>query len=319
MALDDHQPIVARGAHTSRSPNERQVRSAFTLIELLVVIAIIAILAAILFPVFAQAKLAAKVNVSLQNIKQQSLSILMYATDYDDNFVIGGQWHSADLDAAKYYPNSWYMPWTGLVDAYLKNKDILASPLRGPVLPFTDVAMNGCSNDRQCKLLYPTYGYNAMYLSPSDRLTGLMTACSTTAVAKSAEQVMLTEIWHRGTTKWRAFTVAQDYAYNSFASAEPPDAVTVYASRYKPFGEVGWGTYNHAFMAGLNLTEEEGLDTGGVSFRCPGLKTPTAFADGHVKVVSVGYLAQGTDWVRGSTYVAKNLVNGKYLWDPRGD
>jgi prepilin-type N-terminal cleavage/methylation domain-containing protein/prepilin-type processing-associated H-X9-DG protein len=59
-------------------------KSAFTLIELLVVIAIIAILAAILFPVFAQAKLAAKKTVDLSNMKQQALALIMYAGDYDD-------------------------------------------------------------------------------------------------------------------------------------------------------------------------------------------------------------------------------------------
>jgi prepilin-type N-terminal cleavage/methylation domain-containing protein/prepilin-type processing-associated H-X9-DG protein len=59
-------------------------RKAFTLIELLVVIAIIAILAAILFPVFAQAKLAAKKTASLSNQKQIGLASMMYAGDYDD-------------------------------------------------------------------------------------------------------------------------------------------------------------------------------------------------------------------------------------------
>src|SRR5471032_1528852 len=61
-------------------------RKAFTLIELLVVIAIIAILAAILFPVFAQAKLAAKKTVDLSNLKEISLGAIMYAGDYDDFF-----------------------------------------------------------------------------------------------------------------------------------------------------------------------------------------------------------------------------------------
>ena len=57
---------------------------AFTLIELLVVIAIIAILAAILFPVFAQAKEAAKKTQCLSNLKQIGLGATMYATDSDD-------------------------------------------------------------------------------------------------------------------------------------------------------------------------------------------------------------------------------------------
>lgn len=71
---------------TVRSDASRKVRAlpAFTLIELLVVIAIIAILAAILFPVFAQARAKARQTSCLSNMKQAGTGIMMYTQDYDE-------------------------------------------------------------------------------------------------------------------------------------------------------------------------------------------------------------------------------------------
>src|SRR5579863_528760 len=63
-----------------------RVRTGFTLIELLVVIAIIAILAAILFPVFAQAREKARQATCQSNEKQIALAFLMYNQDYDERF-----------------------------------------------------------------------------------------------------------------------------------------------------------------------------------------------------------------------------------------
>src|SRR5262249_51448798 len=67
-----------------RSPMCRAQRRAFTLIELLVVIAIIAILAAILFPVFAQAREKARQSACISNFKQLCQAMMIYVQDYDE-------------------------------------------------------------------------------------------------------------------------------------------------------------------------------------------------------------------------------------------
>ncbi|MBM3458754.1 MAG: DUF1559 domain-containing protein, partial [Armatimonadetes bacterium] len=87
-------------------------RRAFTLIELLVVIAIIAILAAILFPVFAQARATARKTQCLSNLKQIGLAILAYAQDYDET-----------LPPANYFlpGNPDNTTWQFLVDPYVKS------------------------------------------------------------------------------------------------------------------------------------------------------------------------------------------------------
>jgi prepilin-type N-terminal cleavage/methylation domain-containing protein/prepilin-type processing-associated H-X9-DG protein len=99
-------------------------RNAFTLIELLVVIAIIAILAAILFPVFAQAREKARQTSCLSNMKQISLGFQMYKTDYDGtfpsayfhrNFVTGGG-------------SGGYIHWSGMINPYVKNFDLYKCP-----------------------------------------------------------------------------------------------------------------------------------------------------------------------------------------------
>jgi prepilin-type N-terminal cleavage/methylation domain-containing protein/prepilin-type processing-associated H-X9-DG protein len=66
----------------------RARQAAFTLIELLVVIAIIAILAAILFPVFAQARAKARQTACLSNMKQLGTGLMMYAQDYDETLPL---------------------------------------------------------------------------------------------------------------------------------------------------------------------------------------------------------------------------------------
>ncbi|MES2462444.1 MAG: DUF1559 domain-containing protein [Armatimonadota bacterium] len=73
-----------------QSTNLKKSPSGFTLIELLVVIAIIAILAAILFPVFAQAREKARQSTCMSNMRQLGTGSMMYVQDYDETYVGDG-------------------------------------------------------------------------------------------------------------------------------------------------------------------------------------------------------------------------------------
>jgi len=105
----------------SRNPRAR----AFTLIELLVVIAIIAILAAILMPVFAQAREKARQTVCLSNNKQIGLAVQMYTQDYDENLPYSGVYGPNHPVFQQGY--GWAM-WVILLDPYIKNRGVWACP-----------------------------------------------------------------------------------------------------------------------------------------------------------------------------------------------
>lgn len=90
-------------------------KSAFTLIELLVVIAIIAILAAILFPVFAQAREKARGASCQSNLKQLGTAVAMYTQDYDEVYPIGVR-------------DDWNQSWPVLVQPYVKSYEVFRCP-----------------------------------------------------------------------------------------------------------------------------------------------------------------------------------------------
>ena len=121
-------------------------RRAFTLIELLVVIAIIAILAAILFPVFAQAREKARAITCVSNLNQIGLGMMQYLQDYDDRFPTS--W-------AKGFPGdpNWY------IQPYLKSLDVLTCPDKYVTVQQANAVCGPAANDP----------YGVWYLLPGER------------------------------------------------------------------------------------------------------------------------------------------------------
>ncbi len=121
-------------------------KRAFTLIELLVVIAIIAILAAILFPVFARAKVQAKVTTAISNQRQISMGLMMYTTDYEETYprnddCINKSSLNGALNSNAFNPNGAgcnnpfyyrvnHFSWQKWVMPYVKSVDLFEHPLR---------------------------------------------------------------------------------------------------------------------------------------------------------------------------------------------
>ncbi len=129
---------------------------AFTLIELLVVIVIIAILAAILFPVFTQAKESAKRTACISNIKQITLATLMYVDDYNEKVPssnpisppAGSGWYSGVQywygamyqTTPSYFGPKIYEAKDGMLVPYMKNVEIADCPKASdlPLYPWLD-------------------------------------------------------------------------------------------------------------------------------------------------------------------------------------
>jgi len=102
--------------------------AAFTLIELLVVVAIIAILAAILFPVFAQVREKARQTQCLSNGKQLSLSALQYAQDYDETWPIVGGENSNTVLAGQKSDGTPFNGWSLILQPYIKSRQVFLCP-----------------------------------------------------------------------------------------------------------------------------------------------------------------------------------------------
>ncbi len=149
-------------------------RRAFTLIELLVVIAIIAILAAILFPVFAQAREKARGVSCLSNTKQIGLALIMYAQDYDETFPLAYGWYPGSGWADNFYmdvPADWQGSgphytelmrafWANSCRPYIKSDALYKCPSS------PEVRLDGNSYDAPLKPWTDiTYTYNGLLMS----------------------------------------------------------------------------------------------------------------------------------------------------------
>jgi len=169
---------------------------AFTLIELLVVIAIIAILAAILFPVFAQAREKARGASCLSNIKQMNISWMMYTQDYDENMVPLRTWHPEDtVQAAAGFSTYWY--WPKLQDPYTKSWAIY----RCPSSPDPNGYFGGGPNawyGNQSR--YPTVGYNYLGLGIWLNCDQTIQGVSLASVARPATTITFVDSAIQNTT-----------------------------------------------------------------------------------------------------------------------
>lgn len=179
-------------------------RRAFTLIELLVVIAIIAILAAILFPVFAQAKAAAKKTTALSNIKQMATATAIYSSDADDVVPLL-------LTDGNQYGGGTYgtLTWLDTIQPYTKNYDLIFDP----VSPYQTRGGYGSSP--------VTYGSFADYWF---QMGGLPTAASVGGGSN---------VWHTRTAAWYQVYTKANLAYDGIMGIATTPTESYWGS--------GWG------------------------------------------------------------------------------
>jgi prepilin-type N-terminal cleavage/methylation domain-containing protein/prepilin-type processing-associated H-X9-DG protein len=117
----DHRRIITVTPKMNPASRPHVRSGAFTLIELLVVIAIIAILAAILFPVFAQAREKARAISCLSNMKQMATAQIMYVQDYDETFALA----TVEQPGQQY----WYdLSYVKTIQPYIKNLQLFVCP-----------------------------------------------------------------------------------------------------------------------------------------------------------------------------------------------
>jgi len=287
-------------------------RKAFTLIELLVVIAIIAILAAILFPVFAQAKVAAKATSSLSNNKQEALAAIMYAGDADDHAPLDATWNGG-------YPiwfgtaGSDFQLWSSAIQPYVKSDQLDQNPLEGSIGAVPAGWASSWWYGYQ-----PQFGYNYTVWSPTlgfgfTTPNWPRTAESFTSVARPSDVPLFTEKFGSLNTIW--------YGPGSVMTLGTVEPVSCDAAPGDCF--TNWGNPDGLFhYGGAYADPTKGSGTGGVvfskgnsgKFPVAGF-TNTTFGDGHAKAMTPGALAAGTNYSGTIAASAIQITNPSlYRW-----
>jgi prepilin-type N-terminal cleavage/methylation domain-containing protein len=279
----------------------------FTLIELLVVIAILAILAAILFPVFAQAREKARQAACLSNTKQMGLGILMYVQDYDETY--SPAYYYNDPDASGNLDLTGINQWSGLVQPYVKNVGIFVCPSDkvGGLAPSNYIGDNqgaGVASGQTCANCQiednqaPRISYTAneaIMPRPRGGIGGVMigqpqNVVSLSAVDQPAQVIAVTEFTdyvnavsgtgpggtyfksHRPSDAWALDTAGTLPYDTSYPITTPIYALSATAAKAifaaQPGAPFGGGSYPHLIYV------NSGRHNGGDTF---------TFADGHSK------------------------------------
>jgi len=273
-------------------------RKAFTLIELLVVIAIIAILAAILFPVFAQAKLAAKKAVLTSNQKQAALGAIMYAGDYDDMFPIAE--YGDDYSSA-----TPHITWTSTIYPYVKNGDQLVDPVAGNIVStgkagiFVDPA---APSRNQTQVGQEGYYYGVNRLICVDDYNGgeswfnsagqVLPSMTQSQIDAPSDRVLMADKGLNTTNDGWSYPWLVDWQseYIGSIAHTPGNPNTVYRD-----GDDSWSPTSPVYSPNIDTDCVNGVSDG--AWECAAtpryryaLNSVFAFTDGHVKSLHRGAL-----------------------------